>query len=114
MAERRPLRALAYAADLRISCRRQLINNLLAGVPNGRPFNSGSTAFFGNFIPSGLVPGDGVAGRDWRRRRELGGNGLDCFPYICFRVLVVIGEDWSVILDFLEVLIVSCKTTAHD
>lgn len=91
MAERQPLRALAYAADLRIYCRCQLIFNLPAGVPKGRPYGSSSAALFGGFIPSGSVPGDGVAGRDWMHRRELGGQGPDCFFNLCFGVLFLEG-----------------------
>jgi len=112
MAERRPLRALTYAADLRVDCRRQLIFNLPADAPKGRPFSSRSAALFGGFVPSGYVPGDGAAGRDWMQRRELGGQGLDCFSYLCSRVLVAKGEALVVLFIFQKVLHVKCIATA--
>jgi hypothetical protein len=86
MADWRLLQALTSVAGLRILCRRQLNHNLPVGVPKGRPFCSSSAAFFGGFVPSGLVPGDEVAGRDWKLRRELGGHGLDCFSHLSCRV----------------------------
>jgi hypothetical protein len=111
MAEWRPLRALASSADLRILRWRHLINNLLAGVPTWRPFNSGSVALFGGCIPSGLVPGDAAAGRNWRFRREEGGKGPDCFSGFSLRVLVVKEEGLSIALNFLEILFVNCIAT---
>jgi hypothetical protein len=73
MDERRLPRALTFSADLRIFSQRQLIHNLPAGVPKGMPCNSKITTLFGDFIPSGPVPGNGADALDWRRRRELGG-----------------------------------------
>lgn len=114
MAERRLLRALACVADLRIFGLRHLITNLPADVPKGRPFGSRSVALFGGFVPSGVVPGDEVAGRDWKRRRELGGDGPDCFSVLCSRVMCAKGEDLVVFLFLLEVLYVKCNTTAQN
>jgi hypothetical protein len=113
MAEWRLLRALAFPADLRIVCWRQLINNLLAGVPKWRPFISRSAALFGGCIPSGFVPGDVAAGRNWRIRRDGGGKGLDCFSVCFLRVSVVKVEGLFVISYLLEVLFVKCVATAE-
>jgi hypothetical protein len=114
MAERRLLRALTCAADLRIISRRQLITNLPAGVPMWRPFFSSSAALFGGFIPSGLIPGDVVAGRDWKNRRKEGGDEPDCFSDLYARVLVVKVEDLILFLDFFEVLLVKCIATEYN
>jgi hypothetical protein len=111
MAEWRPLRALAFSADLRIFRWRHLINNLLAGVPKWKPFISGSAALFGGCIPSGFVPGGAADGRNWSFRREEGGKGLDCFSRFSLRVLVVKVEGLSVASNFLEVLFVNCTAT---
>jgi hypothetical protein len=111
MAEWRLLRALAFSADLRIFGWRHLIINLLAGVPKWRPYSSRSAALFGGCIPSGFVPGDAAAGRNWSLRREEGGKGPDCFSGFSSRVLVVKVEGLSVVLNFLEVLFVNCVAT---
>jgi hypothetical protein len=103
---------MTCAADLRILCRRQLTSNLPAGVPEGRAFSSSSAAFFDGFVPSGTVPGGGAAGRVCELRRELGGDGPDCFPLICCRVLFAFSEDYLVIPNFQKVLLVICKATA--
>jgi hypothetical protein len=88
MAEGRPLRALTCAADPRIDCRHQLSPNLLAGVPEWRPILSFCrVAFFGDLVPSGIVPGDDVAGCVCELRREIGGDRLDGFSVITCRVL---------------------------
>jgi len=100
-------------ADLRILGRRQLFFNLLADVPKGRPLGSSSAAIFGGLVPSGFVPGDEVAGRDWKRRRELGGDGPDGFSVSCFRVLFAKSEDLVVFSFFVDVLYVKCNTTAQ-
>jgi hypothetical protein len=79
-------------------------------MPKGRPFSSSSAAFFSDFVPSGLVLGNRVAGHDWKLRRELNGDGLDCFSHICCRVLFVKEEDLAAALVFLIVLYVICIT----
>jgi hypothetical protein len=107
-----PLRALASLADLRTSCRRQLIINLPAGEPKGRSCNSGSTALFGDSDPSGDVPDNGIVGRDRIRRREHGGQGPDCVPKFYYRVLCVKGKALIVIFIFQMVLHIKCNTTA--
>jgi hypothetical protein len=97
MAERRSLQALASSVDLWIFCRRQLIINLPTGAPKGRPYKFKSAVFFGDSVPSGILPGDGAAGRDGRRRHEHGGQGPDCIPKFYSRVLCVEGEAWIVV-----------------
>jgi hypothetical protein len=62
---------------------------------------------------NGLVPGNRVAGHDWKHRRELGSDGLDCFSHLCCRVLFVKDEDLVAALVFLIVLYVICITTDH-
>jgi hypothetical protein len=114
MVERWPLRALAYAADLSIVFRRQLIYNLLADMPKLRPFSSTSVMLFDGFIPSGLVPDDGVPSHVWKLRHEEGGHGPDCFSDLCGRVLFVKVEDLAINLDFLEVLTVKCIITEYN
>jgi hypothetical protein len=69
---------------------------------------------FDGFIPSGLLHGNGVSGRDWRTRHELGGNGPNCFSYFYSRVMIVKCVDWSVIAYFQEVLVVKCNTMTHN
>jgi hypothetical protein len=110
MADWRLLQALTSVAGLRILCRHQLNHNLPAGVSKVRPFCSSSVAFFGGFVPSGLVPGDEVADRDWKLRRDLGGHGLDCFSHLSCRVLFVKEEDLVAALVFLKVLFIICTT----
>jgi hypothetical protein len=87
MAEWWLLRALAYAANLRILGRRQLIFNLPAGVPKRRFFSSYGVVFLGRSVPSGVVPGDGDGGHDSKLRREIDGGGPDCSFSFYFRVL---------------------------
>jgi hypothetical protein len=112
MAEWRLLRALTFSAVLREFCRRHLIPNLLAGVPKRRPYCSSDAALFGYFVPSGSVPGDGGAGRAWRRRREHGGRGPDCFSCSKFEVLVANCEAFVVISFFQIGPYVKCNATA--
>ena len=63
--------------------------------------------------PSGRVPGGAAVDRAWMQA-QIGGAGarrrpgLDCFSYLCSRVLVVIVKDPDVIFIFFLVLLVMC------
>ncbi|KAK1612263.1 hypothetical protein QYE76_035936 [Lolium multiflorum] len=89
-------------------CRR-LFCNLPTDVPKWWPFSSNSATLFSVSIPSGIVSGDGVAHRDWKLRREEGGDEPHCFPVLYTRVLVVKVVDLAVTLDLLKVLFVVIK-----
>jgi len=110
MVEWRPLQALTHVAI----GRRQRLFNLQACEPKGRPYSSSSMASSGDFVPSGTVPGDEVASHGWVQRCERGGLGLDCFFYLCFRVLCANRETLVVFFHFQEVLHVKCTTTGLD
>jgi hypothetical protein len=73
--------------------------NHQTSMPNRMPFSSSSAVIFGGFVPSGIVPGDGVAARDWKQRRDCG-PGPDCFSFLCFRVMYAKEEALVVFLFF--------------
>jgi hypothetical protein len=82
-------------------------------VPEWRPILSFCRlAFFGDLVPSGIVPGDDVDGCVCELRREIGGDGLDGFSVITCRVLFALSEDMIVIPNFHKVLFVICNATA--
>jgi hypothetical protein len=107
MAEWWLLRALAYAANLRILGRRQLIFNLPAGVPKRRFFSSYGVVFLGRSVPSGVVPGDDVGGREVDLFYKSGGGGPDGVLLLLFRVLLVKAEDYVVLTFLFEIIF--CK-----
>jgi hypothetical protein len=49
-----------------------------------------------------VVPGDEGAVRDWRRRRELGGDGPDGISVLYCRVLYAKQEDLVILLFYFE------------
>jgi hypothetical protein len=63
-------------------------------------------------FPYGVVPGNEVAGHDWRQTHEHAGQGPDGISTLCSRVLCAKGEAFIVIFIFHKVLHVNCSTTA--
>ena len=100
MSEMKSPQALAYVVVFQILCRRQLIYDLLDGLPIRRSFGYSITTFFGWLVPSGIVPDDEVTEREWNPRREIGGAGPDRFSDLCPRVLFAKGAEVTIILIF--------------
>jgi hypothetical protein len=109
MAEGRPLSTCMPSSA---SCCKVIFN--LQAMPIRRPFNSGAISSRCS-DPSGHVPGVAVVVRG-RNFCEQGGEGAgpghDCFLCFSSEVLYAICQDLVVIYFFLEVLYVSCISTA--
>jgi hypothetical protein len=102
MAEGRPLRALVLAF-----CWYYLSFFLPAGEPKGRIFCSFTTAGSAYSVPSGVVPGDDVGGREVDLFYKSGGGGPDGVLLLLFRVLLVKAEDYVVLTFLFEIIF--CK-----
>ena len=85
--------------------------NLQACVPKRRHFCSIKVASICS-SPSGVVPGAVVDHHDPELFSIDGGEGHDCNCGFQFRVLCANSKDSVVIFYFLEVLYVTCKSTA--